>query len=115
MGEALVEESAQRRPSSPVRTALDAVAGLLMVIVGGGVTLQAIWFCASRAGGVPPIRSALLVMLGLACVVIAVWSWRYSSARYATLRRRVEEACWRSGALCLVVGLLAIVVADVGL
>lgn len=115
MGETEAERSIQHRPSSPVRTALDAVAGLLMVVVGGGVTVQAIWFCASRAGGVPPIRSALLVMLGLACVVIAVWSWRYSSARYATLRRRVEEACWRSGALCLVVGLLAIVVADVGL
>lgn len=115
MGEAEVERSTQHRPSSPVRTALDAVAGLLMVVVGGGVTVQVIWFCASRAGGVPPIRSALLVMLGLACCAIAAWSWRFSSARYATLRRRVEETCWRSGALCLIVGLVAILVADVGL
>ena len=86
-----------------------------MVVVGGGVTLQVIWFCASRAGGVPPFRSALLLMLGLACVAIVVWSWRYSSARYSGLRRVVEETCWRSGALCLVIGLVAIVVADVGL
>jgi hypothetical protein len=115
MGEAGVEHSLQQRRESPVRKTLDAFAGLLMVVVGGGVTLQVIWFCASRAGGVPPLRSALLVMLALACVAIVMWSWRYSSARYSSGRRVVEETCWRSGALCLVIGLVATLVADVGL
>jgi hypothetical protein len=85
-----------------------------MVVVGAGATLQVIWFCASRAGGASPFRAALLLMLGLACVAIVAWSWRYSSARYSSVRRIVEETCWRSGAFCLVIGLAAILVADVG-
>jgi hypothetical protein len=115
MGDIGVEPSPQRHRRSPGRTALDALAGLLMVVVGGGVTLQVIWFCASRAGGAPPFRAALLVTLGVACVAIVAWSWRYSSKRYSSLRRIVEETCWRSGSLCLVLGLVAILVADVGL
>jgi hypothetical protein len=114
MGEIGVEQSPQRQRSSPGRRALDAIAGLLMVLVGGGFTVQAIWFCVSRVGGASPARAALLVMLALACVAIVAWSWRYSSQRYSSVRRVVEETCWRSGALCLGVGLVAILVADVG-
>jgi hypothetical protein len=114
MGELGVEQSLQRQRSSPGRTALDALAGLLMVVVGGGITLQVIWFCTSRASGASPVRAALLVMLALTCVAVVAGSWRYSSARYSTFRRIVEETCWRSGALCLVIGLVAILVADVG-
>jgi hypothetical protein len=115
MGDVGVEQSPQQQRRSPGRTMLDALAGLLMVVVGGGVTLQVIWFCASRAGGAPPFRAALLVTLGVACVVIVALSWRYSSTRYPSLRRILEETCWRSGSLCLVLGLVAILVDDVGL
>jgi hypothetical protein len=114
MGEAGVEQSPQRRGASSARRALDAFAGLLTVVIGAAVTLNVIWFCVSRAGGVAPVRSALLLILGLACVAVVSWSWRLSSARYSSRRRVVEETCWRSGALCMLIGLVAIVVADVG-
>lgn len=115
VGEIGVEQSPMRRRSAPGRTALDALAGLLMVVVGGGFTVRAIWFCVSRVDGAPPLRAALLMMLALACVAIVALSWRYSSERYAGVRRTIEETCWRSGALCLAIGLVAILVADVGL
>ena len=114
MGEAGIEPSTRRQRSRPGRIVLDAVAGLLMVLVGGGVTLQVIWFCASRSSGAPPLRAALLLMLALAGVAAVVWSWRHSSARYSGVRRIAEETCWRSGALCLLIGGVAILVADAG-
>ena len=115
MGEVEVEQSPQRQGSTPGRVGLDALAGLLMVVVGGGLTLQVMWFCASRSTGASPVRAALLVMLALGCVATVALSWRYASARYSGIRRTVEETCWRSGALCLAIGLVAILVADVGL
>jgi hypothetical protein len=115
MGEIGVEQSPNRQRSLPGRAALDAFAGLLMVVIGGGFALRTIWFCVSRVGGASPIRAALLVMLALACVAIVACSWRYSSERYSRVRRVVQETCWRSGSLCLLIGLVAILVADVGL